>query len=211
MALDACGVEFDIAKVHAAKTNPELADYVSQGDLQKLDLPSEHWHCAMLNEVLEHVPDEPAALREVNRILKLGGTLLVFSPNRWFPFETHGVFLRNSDKRVPHWTPFIPYLPLALGKKFLRYWARNYWHGELRRLVSEAGFSIIEIGYVWQTFEGISGREPRLLRGVKPVLRQLSNSLERTPFLRAFGVSQVLVARKTESALPLDGQGQTAR
>jgi hypothetical protein len=49
---------------------------------------------------------------------------------------------------------------------------------------------------VWQTFEGISGRLPRVIAALKPFLRSLSNTLERLPGARRFGVSQVLICRK---------------
>jgi SAM-dependent methyltransferase len=150
----------------------------------------------MLNEVLEHVPDDRAALGEVARVLKPGGLLFVFSPNRWFPFETHGTRMRGSGRPVPHWTPFVPYIPLSIGNRVLDYWARNYWQDELRALVTAAGFEILERSYVWLTFEGISGRQPALIRALAPLLRLVSRSLEKTPFLRRFGVSQVLVCRK---------------
>jgi SAM-dependent methyltransferase len=99
-------------------------------------------------------------LEEVYRILKPSGVLFIFSPNRWFPFETHGVQLKPSGRRVPHWIPLIPYIPLQCGKVFFDYWARNYWQGELGAMVKATGFSIIERTFVWLTFEDISGRQP---------------------------------------------------
>src|SRR2546426_3986474 len=44
----------------------------------------------LINEVLEHVVDEVQTLREIHRVLRPGGHLIVISPNRWFPFEGHG-------------------------------------------------------------------------------------------------------------------------
>jgi SAM-dependent methyltransferase len=46
---------------------------------------------AFVNEVLEHVVDEAASLDELHRVIRPGGYLVVISPNRWFPFEGHGV------------------------------------------------------------------------------------------------------------------------
>jgi hypothetical protein len=42
-------------------------------------------------------------------------------------FETHGVYLKRSGRRVPH------YVPLGIGRIWFRYWARNYWPRVLRR------------------------------------------------------------------------------
>jgi ubiquinone/menaquinone biosynthesis C-methylase UbiE len=196
LELDARGIEYDHQKVQTANLNPSYGHRITQADLQAIPCDSEQYDYAMLNEVLEHVPDERVALREVYRILKPGGMLFVFSPNRWFPFETHGLYLKSSGRRVPHWLPFIPYISLNIGNRFFRYWARNYWQTELRELVSSAGFTIIKAGFLWQTFEGISGRQPRLITVTKPVLRRFASILESLPFLNRFGVSQVLICRK---------------
>lgn len=195
-ALDAHGVEFNAEKVEAARLNPKLKDRVARGDLQTLQFPDCSWDYAMLNEVLEHVPDDRRALHEVYRVLEPGGLLFIFSPNRWFPFETHGVRLKGSRRGVPIWVPFIPYIPLALGNRFFEYWARNYWQDELAAMARESGFSIIDRAFVWLTFEGISHSQPRLIKVCSPLLRLISNTLERLPILRRFGVSQALVCKK---------------
>jgi ubiquinone/menaquinone biosynthesis C-methylase UbiE len=124
--LDAHGIECDSGKVQRAKLHPKHGHRVVQGDIQDLKIESREWDYAMLNEVLEQVPDDVAALQEVHRILESGGLLFVFSPNRWFPFETHGVYLKKSGRCVPPWVPFMPYIPLSLGNRFLGYRARNY-------------------------------------------------------------------------------------
>jgi SAM-dependent methyltransferase len=196
LGLDAYGVEYDSEKVQRANLHPSHGSRISQGDLQAIAGGAEQYDYAMLNEVLEHVPDEGTALREVHRILKPGGILFVFSPNRWFPFETHGVHLKRSGRGVPHWIPFIPYIPLGIGNRFLKYWARNYGQRELRRLVGAAGFSVVSTGFLWQTFEGISGCQPRLITWAKPLLRRVADVLESLPFFNRFGVSQVLICRK---------------
>ena len=195
---DAYGIEYSESKVGDARQAGAGPDLVWQGDIANTDCPTNAFDVALLNEVLEHVPDEALALREVHRILKPGGTLVVFSPNRLYPFETHGVYLRSSGARVPHYLPFVPYVPLALGRRFLHYWARNYWPGELSKLVRAAGFRVLETKYVWQTFENISRRQPALISFLRPALRKVASIAERVPVLRALGVSQVVIARKID-------------
>src|SRR5215510_12133412 len=194
--LDAYGVEFEADKIQQAHSKMALRNRVTRGDLQAIHFASCTWDYALLNEVLEHVPDDRKALREVYRILRPGGLLFIFSPNRWFPFETHGVRLRQLDRPVPHWVPFIPYIPLRLGKIAFDYWARNYGQRELAEMANASGFFIVDRTFVWLTFEDISGRQPHLIRAAKPLLRLISNTLERVPILKRFGVSQVLVCRK---------------
>ena len=193
---DAWGIEYLPDKVAKAKRHERHGDRIKQGDLQRIDEPNSSFDVVLLNEVLEHVPDDAKALEEVYRILKPGGRVIVFSPNRYFPFETHGVNWRRSGKRLSPAFPLIPYLPLALGKMFFDYWARNYWPYELRGLVRRAGFTILSLDYFWQTFENISGRQPGLITKLKPVFRAVAATCERLPVVRRMGVSQVIVAQK---------------
>ena len=196
LGLDAYGIEYDEQKVIEGKQRSMHGHRISHGDVQSLPCGAGEWDYAMLNEVLEHVPDDRQALREVWRVLKPGGVLFIFSPNRWFPFETHGVHLKRSGRRIQHWVPFVPYIPLSAGNRLFDYWARNYWQGELQNLVTEAGFSVVKRGFIWQTFEGISGGQPKLITRLKPLLRKVANAFESTPLFKRFGASQVIVCRK---------------
>ena len=194
---DPTGIECVEDKLAAAwRLPPEIARRIRRGDLEHTGLAAGCMDAVLLNEVLEHVPDDRAALAEAYRVLRPGAHLLVLSPNRLHPFETHGVFARRSGRRISHATPFVPWVPLSVGRRVFRYWARNYWPGELRRLVRAAGFRIERTGYLWPTFENISGRQPRWMRPVLPLLRGVSAIAERAPLLRAFGASQWTLARK---------------
>jgi len=151
---------------------------------------------ALLNEVLEHIPDEKRALSEIHRVLVQNGLVIIFAPNRWYPFETHGVRLRKNGKKVPLWVPFIPYVPLSIGNRVFDYWARNYWQSEIVHLIKTTRFEVIERVWMWQTFENISGNQPSLVRHLQPILRAVSNLGQKLPVIKRFGVSQVIVARK---------------
>ncbi len=193
---DAWGIEFLEDKVAKAKENPRYALCVKQGDLEGLDEPDATYDVGLLNEVLEHVPNESQALAEVYRVLKPGGRVIVFSPNRFFPFETHGVHLRGKGTKISPGFPLIPYLPLPVGKIFFDYWARNYWPHQLQGMVRAAGFTICRLDYFWQTFENISGRQPYLVRKFKGMFRSVAATCEKTPLIRRMGVSQVIVGLK---------------
>jgi ubiquinone/menaquinone biosynthesis C-methylase UbiE len=191
----AVGVECWARKLESPRRSRAGARLV-EGDLEALAFPDRSFDVALLNEVLEHVPDDRRALVEVFRVLRPGGRLVLLSPTRLHPFETHGVFWRGSGRRVSHAVPFVPWLPRALAARLFDAWARNYGPFELRRLVREAGFRIVHTGALWQTFENISGQQPRWIRALAPWLRLLANACERVPGLRAFGVSQLIVAER---------------
>ncbi len=195
---DAVGVECGDEKLEAASALPaEIAGRIAEGDIQGTGYEAGRFDAVLLNEVLEHVPDDAAALREMHRVLCPGGSLVVFSPNRLHPFETHGVFALRSGRRISHATPFVPWVPLPIGRRLFRYWARNYWPGELRALVRDAGFRVERWGFLWPTFENISGRQPGWMRPVRPWLRALSAMAERTPGVRGLGASQWILARRS--------------
>ena len=61
------------------------------------------------HEVIEHVTDDAAAAAEMARVLAPGGRIVMFCPNRLYPFETHGHYWRGTY----HFgnTPLINWLP----------------------------------------------------------------------------------------------------
>jgi SAM-dependent methyltransferase len=202
---DAQGIEYVAEKVAEWQARYPGDARVQRGDLAGLEYPDQSFDAVLLNEVLEHVPDDVRGLAEVHRVLKPGGTLLIFSPNRYYPIETHGVYTRSTGRHLTHLRTFgLPYVPIAIGNRFLRYWSRNYWPAELAGMVRRAGFDIRHHGYVWQTFENISGSQPGWIGKLAPVARRVSPIAERVPLIRQLGVSQLIVAtRRGASALPL--------
>ena len=195
---NACGVEQLADRVEAFRQqHPELRDAIYHGDAQQLPFPADHFDTVLLNEVLEHVQDENKALREIYRVLRPGGVLIVFSPNRCYPVETHGVVWRRESRGV---TLLVPYLPLSLWPKLsLGMRARNYWPHELRKIVAAAGFKVTHYDFVTQTFENNTGAQSALARHAAPALRAIFGAAGRLPLLRRFvSVSQMVVGAKQE-------------
>lgn len=196
-SIESYGIEYSAAKVKSSMPELVINNRVFCGNIEMLPFTDESFDVVLINEVLEHVPNETTSLKEIYRVLKRGGTLIVFSPNRLYPFESHGIQIKHSSKVLPIYTPFVPYIPLWLGNKFFNYLARNYWPNELETKISQHGFNVIEHDYVWQTFENISGDQPRFIQKLNSIFRRISNVLEKTSLIRRFALSQMVVAKKT--------------
>lgn len=139
----------------------------------------------MTLETLEHVADLPGTAREIHRVLKPGGELLLTVPNRWFPCENHGADIGNlfSVNRAP----LLTYFP-ALHRKWSR--ARVFRISDLDKLFLPLGMKRTAIDYLWPTFEHGGNRLQRLLEPLFQTMRTMENS----PYLfRMFGTS--LLAR----------------
>ena len=143
---------------------------------------------AFVNEVLEHVADEEASLRDIYRVLRPGGHLVLIAPNRWFPFEGHGARILDVELAFP--TPLLPWLPERLTRNWLH--ARNYWPHQLVKQVQNAGFVIHETGFIWPVFETFRW----LPSPVISAYRQWIERLDRTPGVRRFGLSTLVIATK---------------
>jgi len=177
------------------RQHPGLRERALRVSADGMPFRSGYFDVVIVNEVLEHIPDQDAALDEIWRVLKPGGRLLLFCPNRLYPFETHGLLIRGTLRK---WVPFLHYLPERLcGKLGIEAVARNYWPKQAILLLEEHGFGIQECRSVPQTFENISGSQPALVRTLRPLLRSGMSAAANLPVLRALvSVSTFLVASK---------------
>jgi hypothetical protein len=81
-------------------------------------------------------------------------------------------------------------LPEWLTSRYLV--ARNYWPGDLRRLVTDAGFVVEHQEAVFPVLEVYPWLPAWAIRG----FRALVPVFERIPFIRRFGVSTLVLARR---------------
>jgi SAM-dependent methyltransferase len=153
-----------------------------------LPYPDTTFDLVFSNEVIEHVQDDRAAAAEMVRVTKSGGRIIMFCPNRWWFFETHGHYWRGKY----HFgnTPLINYLPDPLRNRLAPH-VRAYTGHQLRGLFKDQPVRVVEHTRVFPGFDNIAYRSPvlgNLLRGVL-------YGLESTP-LRVFGLSHFLVLEK---------------
>jgi ubiquinone/menaquinone biosynthesis C-methylase UbiE len=70
------------AKVELQSTSARLV----RADALRLPFRDASFDKVLMTEVLEHIPDEAAALREIWRVLRPGGTYVLSVPNENYPF-----------------------------------------------------------------------------------------------------------------------------
>lgn len=75
---------------------------------ESLPFPDDTFDLVTMNQVIEHVSDQPAVVSEAARVLKSGGAVYIACPN----------YLRFYE---PHYKMFwLPLMPKALGRLYLR-------------------------------------------------------------------------------------------
>jgi 2-polyprenyl-3-methyl-5-hydroxy-6-metoxy-1,4-benzoquinol methylase len=94
-------------------------------------------------DVLEHVDTEATALREIHRVLKPEGEIILTVPNKGWIFETHGAHLPVLPW---HRVPFFSWLPHALHRRFAR--ARIYRRRDIVKLLRRHAFEILHTQYM---------------------------------------------------------------
>lgn len=158
---------------------------------EDLPFPDQYFDGVFMNEVFEHVTDERATMREIARVLAHGGTLVLISPNRWFPFEGHGMQTRLFNSITP--VPLLPWLPQSLANRWMK--ARNYWPKQLVGYVKGAGLTVESCGFIWPILQQF----PWLPEYFRNKYQAHIRFFDQTPILRRFGVSTLVVARRPQS------------
>jgi len=188
------GIDVDADKI--AQAGRELPN-LRVAPAESLPFDDDFFDVVLSHEVLEHVNDDRAAAREAVRVLRPGGRLVVFVPNRLWFFETHGVYWRGAY----HFgnIPLVNWLPDDLRNKLAPH-VRAYTGKQLRALFEGLPTRVVAHTQIYPAYDNLVKRRPALGR----VLRAITYTAERTP-LRAFGLSHLLVVEKLDlAARPTD-------
>jgi SAM-dependent methyltransferase len=185
------GLEFDLERAAEAHRR---SPYVTGGAGEALPFPADAFDLILSHEVLEHVRDDRAAVDEIVRTLKPGGRLVVFTPNRGYPFETHGIYWRGHYRFGN--IPFVNYLPRRARDRLAPH-VRIYSRNDMERLFVGAPVRIIQRTIIFGAYDNMIARWPRSGR----LLRTILQALERTP-LRVFGLSHFWIVEKQSPTLP---------
>jgi SAM-dependent methyltransferase len=162
----------------------------------RLPWPDGHFDAVVADSVLEHLDDPTPALREWARVLRPGGRLVAWSPNR---------FTLTTDPHLGLWG--LGWLPRRWLPAYLRLRGRRCWPprtlsaGSARRLAAAAGLVSIrvdapEIAAGWARTRP---RSERVAIRAYATARRLPGARD---LLRAVGPIWELTAKKKETPLP---------
>lgn len=160
---------------------PEQRDYFRRMSIYGLDFADESIDCVTLQEVLEHLEGAGQAVKEINRVLKLGGVAVISVPNPFYWRDFAG-FIRfeigNTLRRLRG-------QPVRLGKEIFFdnvEWNRHVFSWTPQTLLTL--FVVNGFEYVEHRYESGAGRLEGLLLKILPF----------------FGATQILKVRKTTAA-----------
>ena len=195
-----CVFGVEVERERALEARGRAAGVV-QAPGEGLPFPDATFDVVFSHEVLEHVADDRACVAEMVRVTRRpeadvppgaegrpGGRILVFVPNRLYPFETHGVFWRGRYRFGN--VPLVNWLPTPLRNRLAPH-VRAYTAGDLRRLFDGLPVRVVHHTVVFPGYDNILARALSLGRA----LRTVTYALERTP-LRTFGLSHLLVVER---------------
>jgi SAM-dependent methyltransferase len=142
----------------------------------------------VLHEVIEHVANDRTTIEEAVRCLRPGGVVVIFAPNRLYPFETHGFFL--GKRFVFKLCPLVNYTPDIVRNLFCHH-VRIYTRRGIKKLFDGLDVEFKVCSHIYPGFDNVAARH----RSIGRVLQRLTDWAEGTA-LRVFGISHFMVVRK---------------
>ena len=179
------GLEYDFERAaQAGRNSPHILN--AAGEF--LPLPSSSLDLILSHEVIEHLQDDRLGICEMVRVLQPGGRIVLFAPNRGYPFETHGIYWKGRyhfGNKL-----FVNYLPRGVRNKLAPH-VRVYSAKDLERLFADLPVRIVERRIIFGAYDNLIARF-----GVAgKILRSLLQFLEKTP-MQFFGLSHFWVVEK---------------
>jgi len=155
-----------------------------QGRGEQLPFASDSFDAVTMIEVLEHTENDAKVLTECFRVLKPGGLLILFVPNKLYPFESHPCHVGGLE--IGPNIPLVSWLPEFLHRRLCH--ARIYARRKLFAMARGIGFQIQKSGFIFPPLDSFP-------LPFKDTYRRIAARLERSP-LGNFGVSIYAVLAK---------------
>lgn len=156
-----------------------LQNRVIKYDGKRLPFAANSFDVILSLEVVEHAEKPELMLKEISRVLKRDGILIITAPNKWWPYETHYKLL------------FLSYLPHQLADLYVRLSGRGRDYDNINSPTYRRFKKTIEKFFITEDLTLKIVREYKrfsldIERGTKIVfvakLLLILKSLEATPF-----------------------------
>jgi len=180
------GLEYDFERAAEAHVN---SPHILNAAGEFIPLPTSTFDLILSHEVIEHVQNDHLATQEMIRLLKPGGRVVIFCPNRGYPVETHGIYWKGKYSFGNKL--FVNYLPRGLRDKLAPH-VRVYSKRDMQKLFEGLPVRFIERTIIFGAYDNIIHRFGALGK----ILRTLLQFFERTP-LKILGLSHFWVVEKT--------------
>jgi SAM-dependent methyltransferase len=180
------GLDFDFDRV---KDTLQLGLKAINAAGEHLPYSSNVFDLILSNEVIEHVQNDRMTVNEIVRTLKPGGRLVLFCPNRGYPYETHGIYWKGKYHFGNKF--LVNYLPRSWRDRLAPH-VRVYSRGDLEKLFAGLPVRIIQKTIIYGGYDNLVIR----LGLLGKIIRATMQFLEHTP-LRWFGLSHFWVVEKT--------------
>ena len=179
------GLEYDFERAaQAGSSSPHILN--AAGEF--LPLPSSSLDLILSHEVIEHLQDDRLGICEMVRVLQPGGRIVLFAPNRGYPFETHGIYWKGRyhfGNKL-----FVNYLPRRWRNKLAPH-VRVYSAKDLEKLFADLPVRIVERHIIFGAYDNLIAR----FGAAGKILRSVLQFLEKTPF-QFLGLSHFWVVEK---------------
>lgn len=192
-AARAVGVEYEPGRAAEAARRSVPASVLVAAN-ESLPFESGSFDVVVSNEVIEHVEDDRASAAEMVRVLRPGGRLVLFCPNRWYPVEQHGVYWRGVYRFGN--IPLVNYLPDPLRDRLAPH-VRAYTLRRLRALFASQPVREVSHRRIFGGYDNVVARFGAAGRGIRTALQ----GAEGTPF-DVLGLSHLLVLERVPGAAP---------
>ncbi|MEA3494396.1 MAG: class I SAM-dependent methyltransferase [Candidatus Margulisiibacteriota bacterium] len=172
---------FDVISYDIDQNGRKFLDRIGQTlilaeDPVKMPFPDGSFEAVLSSGVLEHVPDHLASIKEISRILKDNGYLIIFRlPNRYSYIEFVSDLLRRGDHPV------------------------KYSVSEIKQILDKEGFNLVDIRYKSffpHNLKGFPGMVRKLYHKCDFILGKIDSLFENIPLINKLSTNIEIIARK---------------
>lgn len=164
--VDAVATDYDPENLRIAHfLHPDLAGRIVEASAYELPFADESFDCVTFQEVIEHLEGAAQAVKEINRVLKPGGTLVLTTPNAYYWRDLWTLVRRETAARVKRRAPSLDNAV---------FFEASPWNRHIYAWTPPTLLTLLEVnGFAYAAHEYLSderGAGPRLLLRAVPAV-----------------------------------------